>query len=165
MDKKSCILHNSFSVTVKKMGIWNINATTDLIASMAQSTFITDSNSANNLAAGNVAGDSSDYARILAEKIAEVDSEMNNQQNNSASQQEGQVASNENSMGDIETLRRIMPDGSIRIVTYEDGQIVDEMKIRTHTVMTPDYSAPPAPDGEPALKEEQRLSLAALLMA
>ena len=147
------------------MGIWNINATTDLIASMAQSTFITDTNSANNIAAGNVVGDSSDYAKILAEKISEVNSEMNNQQNNSASHQESQAASTENSMSDIETLRRIMPDGSIRIVTYEDGQIVDQVKIRTHTVITPDYSAPPTPNGEPAVKEEQRLSLAALLMA
>ena len=93
------------------MRIWDINATTDLIASMAQSTFITDTNSANNIAAGNVVGDSSDYAKILAEKISEVNSEMNNQQNNSASQQESQAASTENSMSDIETLRRIMPDG------------------------------------------------------
>ena len=146
------------------MRIWDINATTDLIASMAQSTFITDTNSANNIAAGNVT-DSSDYAKILAEKIAEVDSEMNNQQNNSASQPKSQASSTENSMSDIETLRRIMPDGSIRIVTYEDGQIVDQVKIRTHTVITPDYSAPPTPNGELALKEEQRLSLAALLMA
>ena len=146
------------------MGVWNINAATNLISSMAQSTVITDTNTANNIAAGNVT-DSSDYAKILAEKIAEVDSKMNDKQNNSASQQDNAATSGDNSMSNIETLRKIMPDGSIRIITYENGEIVEEQKIRTHLVMTPDYSAPPTPEGEPALKAEQRLSLAALLMA
>lgn len=146
------------------MGVWNINAATNLISSMAQSTVITDSNSANNIAAGNVVGESSGYAKILAEKIAEVDSDMN-KQNNSASQQDNAATSGEKSMTNIETLRKIMPDGSIRIITYENGEMVEEMKIRTHPVAVPDYSAPPTPDGEPALKSEQRLSLAALLMA
>ena len=147
------------------MGVWNINAATNLISSMAQSTVITDSNSANNIAAGNVVGESSDYAKILAEKIAEVDSNMNNKQNNSASQQDNAATSGEKSVTNIETLRKIMPDGSIRIITYENGEMVNELKIRTHPVAVPDYSAPPTPDGEPALKSEQRLSLAALLMA
>ncbi len=146
------------------MGVWNIDAATNLISSMAQSTVITDTNTANNIAAGNVT-DSSDYAKILAEKIAEVDSKMNDKQNNSASQQDNAATSGDNSMSNIETLRKIMPDGSIRIITYENGDIVEEQKIRTHLVMTPDYSAPPTPEGEPALKAEQRLSLAALLMA
>lgn len=147
------------------MGVWNINAATNLISSMAQSTLITDTNSANNIAAANVVNDSSDYAKILAEKIAEVDSNMNNQQNNSTSQQENFSSSSEKSVSNIETLRKMMPDGSIRIVTYKDGEIDGEVKLRTHVVMTPDYSAPPTPEGEPALKAEQRLSLAALLMA
>lgn len=147
------------------MGVWDINAATNLISSMAQSTLITDTNTANNIAAGNVVNDSSDYAKILAEKIAEVDSNMNNQQNNSTSQQENFSSSSEKAVSNIETLRKIMPDGSIRIVTYKDGEVDSEVKIRTHLVMTPDYSAPPTPEGEPALKAEQRLSLAALLMA
>lgn len=147
------------------MGVWNINAATNLISSMAQSTLITDTNSVNNIAAANVVNDSSDYAKILAEKIAEVDSNMNNQQNNSTSQQENFSSSSEKSVSNIETLRKMMPDGSIRIVTYKDGEIDSEVKLRTHVVMTPDYSAPPTPEGEPALKAEQRLSLAALLMA
>lgn len=147
------------------MGVWNINAATNLISSMAQSTLITDTNSANNIAAANVVNDSSDYAKILAEKIAEVDSNMNNQQNNSTSHQENFSSSSEKSVSNIETLRKMMPDGSIRIVTYKDGEIDSEVKLRTHLVMTPDYSAPPTPEGEPALKAEQRLSLAALLMA
>ena len=149
------------------MGVWNINAATDLISSMAQSTLITDSNSVNNLAAGNVTDDSSDYAKILAEKIAEVNGGNNDQQNNSATQQENKSSTGESSesMPAIETLRRIMPDGSLRIVTYQDGEIVDQLRIRPHLVMEPDYSAPPDPNGDAALKGEQRLSLAQLLMA
>ena len=151
------------------MGIWNIDATTDLISSMAQSTFITDTNAANNLAAGNVA-DSSEYSRILAEKIAEVDSEMNNTQNNTANQQENASSGSAGSSDDksttaIETLRRIMPDGSLKIVTYEDGKIVSQLKIRPQLVMTPNYSLPPDPTGDLQLKPEQKLSLAAMLMA
>lgn len=148
------------------MGVWNINAATDLISCMAQSTFITDTNSVSNLAAGNV-GDSSDYAKILAEKIAEVNAGKNDtQQNNSANQQENKTSSGESSdsMPAIETLRRIMPDGSIRIVTYQDGEIVDQLRIRPHLVTKPDYSLPPEPNGEAALKDEYRLSLAQLLM-
>ncbi|MBQ6976874.1 MAG: hypothetical protein IJQ16_10055 [Selenomonadaceae bacterium] len=152
---------------MKDVGVWNINAATDLISSMAQSTLITDSNSVNNLAAGNVTDDSSDYARILAEKIAEVNGGNNDQQNNSATQQENKSSTGESSesMPAIETLRRIMPDGSLRIVTYQDGEIVDQLRIRPHLVMEPDYSAPPDPNGDAALKGEQRLSLAQLLMA
>ena len=151
------------------MGIWNIDATTDLISSMAQSTFITDTNAANNLAAGNVA-DSSEYSRILAEKIAEVDSEMNNTQNNTANQQENASSGSAGSSDDksttaIETLRRIMPDGSLKIVTYEDGKIVSQLKIRPQLVMTPNYSLPPDPTGDLQMKPEQKLSLAAMLMA
>ena len=150
------------------MGVWNINATTDLIASMAQSTVITDSNALNNIAAGNVVGETSDYAKILAEKISEVDSEMDNAQDNSSnnfSSQQGTTSSDGNSMSMIETLRRIMPDGTLRIVTYKDGQMTDEMRIKPHLVVTPDYNAPPTPEGQTALQEEQRLSLAQLLMA
>lgn len=151
------------------MGIWNIDAATDLISSMAQSTFITDTNAANNLAAGNMA-DSSEYSRILAEKIAEVDSEMNNTQNNTANQQENTSSGSAGSSDDksttaIETLRRIMPDGSLKIVTYEDGKIVSQLKIRPQLVMTPNYSLPPDPTGDLQLKPEQKLSLAAMLMA
>lgn len=150
------------------MGVWNINAATDLISSMAQSTVITDSNAINNLAAGNVVGEVSSYAKILSEKIAEVDSEMNNAQDNATSNyanQNGTSSSESNSMSMLETLRRIMPDGTLRIVTYKDGQIADEVRIKPHLVVTPDYSAPPTIDGEAALKDEKRLSLAALLMA
>lgn len=150
------------------MGVWNINAATDLISSMAQSTYISDSNVNHNLAAGNMPTDTSEYARILAEKISEVDSQMNNSQNQSNDAQnfnQSSTDSSGNSMSMIETLRRIMPDGSIRIVTYKDGEAIDSMELKPHTVMTPDYSLPPDPSGELNLKAEQRLSLAALLMA
>ncbi len=150
------------------MAVWNVNAATDLISSMAQSTYISDSNANHNLAAGNVSAETSEYARILAEKISEVDSQMNNTQDQSQDAQnfnQAETDSSGNSMSMIETLRRIMPDGSIRIVTYKDGEAVSSMELKPHTVMTPDYSVPPDPSGEPNFKAEQRLSLAALLMA
>ena len=147
------------------MGVWNINATTDLIASLAQSTFITDTNSAANLAANNAANGQLDYAKILAEKIAEVNAQHNDTQQNSAGNSESQMESakkDENALSMLETLRRIMPDGSLRITTYKDGNIVSRTEIRPHMIMTPDYSAPPDSNGNEALKPEYRLGLAAL---
>lgn len=149
------------------MGVWNVNATTDLIASLAQSTFITETNSAANLAAVSAANGQSEYAKILAEKIAEVNAQGNNAQGNSANNsqsQQGTATSDENSMSMLETLRRIMPDGSLRIVTYKDGDVISQLKISPNMVMVPDYSAPPDPTGNDAMKPEYRLGLAALLM-
>lgn len=149
------------------MGVWNVNATTDLIASLAQSTFITETNSAANLAAVSAANGQSEYAKVLAEKIAEVNAQGNNAQGNSANNsqsQQGTATSDENSMSMLETLRRIMPDGSLRIVTYKDGDVISQLKISPNMVMVPDYSAPPDPTGNDAMKPEYRLGLAALLM-
>lgn len=149
------------------MGVWNVNAATDLIASLAQSTFITDTNSAANLSAVSAANGQSEYAKILAEKIAEVNAQGNNAQGNSANNsqsQQGTATSDENSMSMLETLRRIMPDGSLRIVTYKDGDVISQLKISPNMVMVPDYSAPPNPNGNEAMKPEYRLGLAALLM-
>lgn len=149
------------------MGVWNINATTDLIASLAQSTFITDTNSAANLAAINAANGQSDYAKILAEKISEINAQSNDAQKNSAGNSESQqetASKDENALSMLETLRRIMPDGSLRITTYKDGNIVSRTEIRPNMIMTPDYSLPPDPNGNAAMKPEYRLGLAALLM-
>ena len=41
-----------------------------------------------------------------------------------------------------ETLTRIMPDGSIRVAEYEDGQIVSIAKYRQHMQTVIDMSAP-----------------------
>ena len=41
-----------------------------------------------------------------------------------------------------ETLTRIMPDGSIRVTEYEDGQIVTVSKYRPHMQTVIDMSAP-----------------------
>lgn len=149
------------------MGVWNINATTDLIASLAQSTFITDTNSAANLAAINAANGQSDYAKILAEKISEINAQSNDAQKNSAGNSESQQETankDENALSMLETLRRIMPDGSLRITTYKDGNIVSRTEIRPNMIMTPDYSLPPDPNGNAAMEPEYRLGLAALLM-
>lgn len=64
----------------------------------------------------------------------------------------------------ISTVKRFKPDGSIQITTYEDGDIVSQTKIKPHLVPTPDFSAPPQPDGSPQIKMEPRFNLLELLM-
>lgn len=64
----------------------------------------------------------------------------------------------------ISTVKRFKPDGSIQITTYEDGDIISQTKIKPHLVPTPDFSAPPKPDGSPQIKFEQRFNLLELLM-
>lgn len=143
------------------MGYWNINHGTDLIASMSQLNFQTDSN--NNSAVTNAAEISSEYAKILAEKISEVEAAMQEAEEN-AEQQQQNFSENSTSAKSIETIRRFMPDGSIMITTYENGQISSQIKKRPHLVPTPDYSAPPSATGEVAVKMEPHFSLADLLM-
>lgn len=138
------------------MSVWNINYTSDLIASMSQLTSMTDPNSIAETM--KVTGDSSDYAKILAEKISAVDAEMENTNNNLENQQ--QAASDSGKSSSVtETIKRFMPDGSIMVTTYDGGSIVQQMKIRPHLVPVPDYSAPPTPSGEPAMKLEARQNL------
>lgn len=139
------------------MGAWNINYGTDLIASMSQSTFANDTN--NNSAVTNNAGSSSDYAKILAEKVSEINEQFEDMQKNSQSRQNSQNSSPKN----IETIKRFMPDGSIMITTYEDGKISSRIKKRPHLVPVADYSKPSV-NGEPAMKMVQQFSLADLLM-
>lgn len=138
------------------MGVWNVNYGTDLISSMAQSNFTTDTN--NNSVAENSAKVSSDYATILAEKVSEINEQFEEMQKNFANQQQTKSAKS------VETIKRFMPDGSIMITTYEDGKIASRIKKRPRLVPTPDYSAPPTASGEPAIKMQQSFSLADLLM-
>lgn len=143
------------------LGIWNVNYGTDLIASMAQLNFQTDSN--NNSAVTNAAEISSEYAKILAEKISEVEAAMKEAQEN-AEQQQQNSSENSTSAKSVETIKRFMPDGSIMITTYEDGEISSQIKKRPHLVPTPDFSAPPDASGNVAMKMEQHFSAADLLM-
>lgn len=64
----------------------------------------------------------------------------------------------------ISTVKRFKPDGSIQITTYEDGDVISQTKIKPHLVPTPDFSAPPQPDGSPQIKFEPRFNLLELLM-
>lgn len=143
------------------MSVWNVNYATDLIASMAQLNFQTDSNS--NSASTNAAQVSSDYAKILSEKISEIDAAMKEARNN-AEQQQQNFADGSNAAKSVQTVKRFMPDGSIMITTYEDGEISSQVKKRPHLVPTPDYSAPPDASGQVATKMTQQFSAADLLM-
>ncbi len=143
------------------MSVWNVNYATDLIASMAQLNFQTDSNSG--AALKNAAQVSSDYAKILSEKISEVEEAMKETQDNANKQQQN-FSSGSNSAKSIETVKRFMPDGSIMITTYEDGEISSQVKKRPNLVPMPDYSAPPDASGQVATKIEQHFSAADLLM-
>lgn len=143
------------------MGVWNINYGTDLISSVSQSTVQTDSNN-NNSVAQNVANVSSDYAKILAERISEIDSQFEDMQENFKNQQ--QNFNQGNSAKSVETIKRFMPDGSLMITTYEDGKITSRIKKRPHLVPVPDYSKPPTATGETAIKMQPQLNLLDLLM-
>lgn len=46
-------------------------------------------------------------------------------------------------MPEIEIIRRIMPDGSILVTKYEDGQIASRFRKRPHMVDVPDPDTPP----------------------
>ena len=146
---------------MKILSVWNVNYGTDLIASMAQLNFQTDSNSQST--ATNAAQISSDYAKILAEKISEIEAAMKETQEN-AEQQQQNFSENSTSAKSVETIKRFMPDGSIMITTYEDGEISSQIKKRPHLVPTPDYSAPPDASGNVAMKMTQQFSAADLLM-
>ena len=96
-----------------------------------------------NSAASKSTGANSEYARLLKKQIAQL---------NSAAPKE------------IETVKRFRPDGTITITTYEDGDYAGQIKIKPHMVPTPDFSAPPHPDGSPQMKFEPRFNLLELLM-
>ena len=142
------------------MSVWNVNYGTDLIASMAQLNFQTDSNSSSALS--NATQISSDYAQILSEKISEIEAAMKEAQDNAEQQQNFSGGSNAGKS--VQTVKRFMPDGSIMITTYEDGEISSQVKKRPHLVPTPDYSAPPDASGQVATKMTQQFSAADLLM-
>lgn len=137
------------------LSTWNINYGTDLISSKAQSVYQTDSG--NNSVAQSAENVSSDYAKILAERVAEVDQQMEDARKNFESQRS-------ESMKSTYTKKRFMPDGSLMITTYDDGKVTSEIKKRPHLVPTPDYSAPLDSSGNTAIKMQPQLNLLDLLM-
>lgn len=140
------------------MGAWNVSAPKDLLATLAQATI--SKNQSNSFSATNSAGFSSDYAKILSQKLAQVDAEFKESVQNLSQEN----ITTENNIPVIETIKRIRPDGSIMITTYKDGKIESSTKIKPHLVPMPDFSAPPTPEGETETKYVQRFTLAELLM-
>ena len=106
----------------------------------------------------------SDYAKILAEKIANAKDDMekmNKMQEeldyNRKLQEEltgknqdddSTVSSNEEV---TETIKRIMPDGSIRFLKIQDGEIVEQFTKKPHMIVVPDPTAPPTESGNTAV--------------
>ena len=136
------------------MSAWNV----DLISNVVQSKL--SKNQSSTFAANNSAGFSSDYAKILSQKLAQVDEEFKESVQNLSNQD----LTAANTMPVIETITRIRPDGSIMITTYKDGKIDSSTKIKPHLVPMPDFSAPPTPEGDTETKYVQRFTLAELLM-
>ena len=138
------------------MSAWNVNFGTDLISSKAQSVY--QNGSENNSAAQSSVKVSSDYQKILAERITEVNQQFEEMRENLENQQQSKA------MSSTYTKKRFMPDGSMMITTYEDGEIKSQIKKKPHLVPMPDYSAPLTADGKPAIKMESQFNLLDLLM-
>lgn len=159
------------------MELWEI---TKLAASTGR-------NAAQSSYKGTTGGITSEYSKILAEKIANIKADV---QEMAAVQEQldeiselhadltGEVKQDEDSgnansdggswsnIPNVETIKRFLPDGSIMLTTYEDGRIVEQVKQKPHMTVVPDYTAPPKPDGSVAteLKPTQNFDLAMLLM-
>ena len=142
------------------MSAWNIdNTSADLIKTVAGLS----GNGNNRFAAAKSVGFSSSYAEILSQQIAQLEQDAQSESENLSSQTQDDTSTS-NSMAVIETIKRFRPDGSIMITTYKDGKIDSTTHIKPHLVPVPDFSAPPTPDGQPAIKMVQRFTLAELLM-
>lgn len=137
--------------------MWNVNYGTDLIASMSQSTVQNDSNNNSVALNSDVKTETSDYAKILAERVAEVDEQFKEMRQNLENQRQNSAVS-------TYTRKKFMPDGSLMITTYEDGKITSQTKKRPKLVPTPDYSAPTDVNGNTAIKMQPRLNLLDMLM-
>ena len=129
----------------------------------------------------------SEYAQILAEKISNIKSDVQAMETVREQLDEisdlheeltGEVKIDEDSGNanrddgssttiiEQETIKRLLPDGSIMVTTYEGSRIVEQVKHKPNMIVVPDYTAPPKPDGSPAteLKPTHSLELEMLLM-
>ncbi len=124
----------------------------------------------------------SEYAKILAEKMSNVKSDVQemeivreqldeisamhtaltgevkvDEDSGNANREEGASAN----IICVEKVKRFLPDGSIMITTYEDGQVTDRVKMKPHMISVADYSVPPKVDGSPetTLKPTQNFFL------
>ncbi len=135
------------------MEIWEVtNSAAGVGKNSAQSSY---------KAAGGV---SSEYAKILAQKISDVESDVKEmeevqEQLDEIDELQEELAGNVNTFLSVEKVRRFMPDGSILVTTYTDGKVTEQFRKKPHMVPVPDYSAPPKVDGSPETKLEPRQSL------
>ena len=129
----------------------------------------------------------SEYSKILAEKLANIKNDVRQMEEVQEQLDEirdlheeltGTVKADEDSgnanrdddsaastINCVEKIKRFLPDGSVMITTYEDGSIVERIKLKPHMTVVPDYTAPPEPDGSVAteLKPTRSLELQMLL--
>ena len=120
----------------------------------------------------------SDYAKILAEKLATAKNDMEQMNElqedldyNSKLQEEltgksrdddSQISSGKST----DTIVRIMPDGSVRFLKIQDGEVVEQFVKKPHMVAIPDPTAPLTPSGDVAvtMKAKPQLDLFSLLI-
>ena len=111
------------------------------------------------------------YSKILAEKISNVEADVKQMEETQAQLDELEQMQKELTGGNsiipcVETVKRFMPDGSIMVTTYTDGELTSRVYHKPHMISVPDYNAPPKADGTVATKLEatQSFDLALLLM-
>ena len=132
-------------------------------------------------------GAASEYSKILAEKLANVKADVRAMEAVQAQLDEirdlheeltGDVKVDEDSgnanrdegtastITCVEKIKRLLPDGSVMITTYEGSRITDRVKLKPNMIVVPDYSAPPEPDGSVAteLKPTRSLEWQMLMM-
>lgn len=117
----------------------------------------------------------SNYAKILAEKLATAKNDME-QMNKireeldfnhklheelTGTNQDGSSALS--SIESTETIKRIMPDGSIRFLKIQDGEIVEQFVKKPHLIAVADPTAPLTPSGNTAVTMKPHLDLFSLL--
>ena len=134
------------------MEIWEVTNSAAVGKNSAQTSYKT---------AGGV---SSEYAKILAQKISNVESDVKEmeavqEQLDEIDEMQVELAGNVNTFLSVEKVRRFMPDGSILVTTYTDGKVTEQFRKKPHMVPVPDFSAPPKVDGSPETKLEPRQSL------
>ena len=117
----------------------------------------------------------SDYAKILAEKLATAKDDMeqmnrmqeeldlNRKLHEELTDKDQDGRSATSSIETTETIKRIMPDGSIRFLKIQDGEVVEQFVKKPHLVAVVDPMAPATPSGNDAIKLEPKIDLFSLL--
>ncbi len=91
------------------------------------------------------------FKEILADKIDSIKDDTKRMQE---LRQEIQSLKDDRQITDI--IRRIMPDGSVMITEYKDGEIVSRYRKKPHMIAVPDENAPVklGTDGTPLLAQQ-----------